>query len=105
MPYLIIFAVGLWFLIGDPAKSIANTFWEGEAAPWETVDAYYYPNRSDLSVFQSRLGLSSVDDCRVWVRMTAAANNDIGVVRGDFECGIEVIDTFAGINVYRTTVR
>lgn len=105
MPYLIIFAVGLWFLIGDPAKSIANTFWEGEAAPWETVDAYYYPNRSDLSVFQSRLRLSSVDDCRVWVRMAAAANNDIGVVRGDFECGIEVIDTFAGINVYRTTVR
>lgn len=105
MPYLIIFAVGLWFLIGDPPKSIANAFWESAAAPWETVDAYYYPNRSDLSVFQSISGLSSVDDCRVWVRMTAAVNDDIGVVRGDYEYAIQVIDTFAGINVYRTTVR
>jgi hypothetical protein len=40
MQYLIIFAVGLWFLRGDPPKSIANMFWEDEAAPWETVDAY-----------------------------------------------------------------
>jgi hypothetical protein len=105
MQYFILIVIGLWFLLGDPPNTVANTFWEHDAAPWETVDAYYYPDRSNLSIFQKMPGLKSVDDCRAWVRLSAALNNDMGFIRGDFECGIEVVDTFAGISVYRTTVR
>ena len=105
MPILILIAVGVWFVLGDPPKTVANWFWEYEAAPWETVDAFYYPDRNDLSKFQKVSGLSSVDGCRNSVRSMAANNGDASLTRGDYECGIELIDNFVGIGVYRYTTR
>ena len=105
MPYVIAILIGLWFWLGDPPKTVANMFWENDAAPWETVDAYYYPNRNDLTVFRSAFGFNSVDDCRSWVRFAAASNNDVGLTRGDFECGVGRIDAFGGMTVYRITTR
>lgn len=64
MPLIILIAIGLWFWFGDPLKTVANWFWESNAAPWETVDAFYYPNRNDLTQFQKMPGLNSVDECR-----------------------------------------
>lgn len=105
MPLIILIAIGLWFWFGDPPKTMANWFWESDAAPWETVDAFYYPNRNDLTQFQKMPGLNSVDECRSWVRSTASINGDSGIMRGDYECAIEVVYSFAGISVYRTTTR
>ena len=51
------------------------------------------------------LVLGSVDGCRTAVRSMAANFGDASLTRGDYECGIEVIDNFAGIDVYRTTTR
>ncbi len=103
MPLLILFAVGLWFFFGDPPETVANTFWPEDAAPWETVDAFYYPNRNDLSDFRKVSGLQSVDECRDAVSSMAATYNDSSFTRGDYECGIEIVDNFYGMNVYRTT--
>ena len=50
MGWLITIGIGLWFFLGEPAKDVANWFWENSAAPWEEVDAFYYPNRSNLTV-------------------------------------------------------
>ncbi len=105
MFWLFLAAIGAWFYFGDPPKDVANQFWKNDAAPWETVDAYYYPNRNDLSQHQKMTGLSSVEDCRNWVRSVAARNGDSGVLRGDYECAIEVVDTFGGLFVYRVTTR
>lgn len=105
MPWVIILGVAVWFLFGDPPKTVANMFWADAAAPWETVDAFYYPDRGDLSIHQSQRGLSSVQNCRDWVYRAAAINGDANLSRGDYECGVEVVDSFGGISVYRITVR
>jgi hypothetical protein len=105
MPLLIIIAIGLWFAFGDPAKTVANWFWEDGPAPWESVDAFYYPNRSDLTAHMEMTGFDDVDACRIWVRRTAVAHGDALLMRGDYECGVGKIESDYGLNVYRITVR
>ena len=77
MGWIAAIALVLWALFGDPSKDVANWFWEYEVAPWENVDAYYYPNRSDLSVHVSREDVGSLDGCREWVYAEATQNNEI----------------------------
>ncbi len=105
MPILILLAVGIWFLIGNPAKTVANWFWKDSAAPWESVDAFYYPSRSDLTVHKEMTGFDDVDACRIWVRRTAGAHGDALLMRGDYECGVGKVDSYYGLTVYRITVR
>lgn len=105
MPILIFAALLAWWAFGDPAKSVAGWFWPSDAAPWEKVDAFYYPDRTDLSRHTLMPGLSKADDCRMWVRQEAAFLNDPGMVRGDYECGIGKISNEYDLAVYRLTVR
>lgn len=102
---LVTAAVGLWFWLGDPPKNVADWFYRDDAAPWETVDAYYYPSRADLSASRSILGLKDVQACRDWVYDQAAANHDALLTRGDYECGVGRLDAFMGVNVYRLTIQ
>lgn len=105
MPVIILIGVALWFIFGSPPVTVANWFWENDAAPWETVDAYYYPDRSDLSKHQAFSGLASVQACRDQVFAMAAINNDPSMVRGSYECGIQKTGEFGTMSVYRATVR
>jgi hypothetical protein len=91
----------------SPRETVANLFYANDAAPWETVDAFYYPNRADLTINQSQMGLADVAGCRDAVRSMAALTNDPQLLRGDYECGVGRIDKpeYAGVNVYRLTVR
>ncbi|MDW5315516.1 hypothetical protein [Rhizobium sp. PL01] len=91
----------------SPAKTIANLFYENDAAPWETVDAFYYPDRADLTISQSMPDVDGVAGCREIVRYMSSVNNDPQLLRGDYECGVGRIDKaeYAGVNVYRLTVR
>lgn len=101
----LVVAITCWFLLGEPRQTVANWLWTNDAAPWETVDAYYYPNRANLVDVRYNKGLGSVQECRNWVRTLAASQGDTGIVRGDYECGVQVIDFVAGIPVYRITLR
>lgn len=105
MIWILLFLFASWFYFGDPPKDLANLFWENDAAPWETVDAYYYPNRNNLHHYEEMLGLPSVEHCREWVRAVAAINGDSALARGGYECAIEILDYYGGLPVYRTTVR
>ncbi len=91
----------------SPKETVANLFYANDAAPWETVDAFYYPDRADLTISQSRMGLVDIAGCRDVVRSMAALNNDPQLLRGDYECGVGRIDKpeYAGVNVYRLTIR
>ncbi|WEZ82183.1 hypothetical protein P6U16_13455 [Rhizobium sp. 32-5/1] len=91
----------------SPGKTIANLFWENDAAPWETVDAFYYPNRNDLTISQNSMDVAGVAGCREIVRYMAVVNNDPQLLRGDYECGVGRLENpgYAGINVYRLTIR
>jgi hypothetical protein len=103
--WFFILALVAWFLFGDPPKSVANWFWPNSAAPWETVDAFYYPDRSDLGSFQSRRGLNTVQECRDWVYSVAESRGDDYLTRGDYECGVDLLEIYRGLSVYRLTVR
>ena len=105
MPLLVLIGVGLWFLFGSPTVTIANWFWENDAAPWETVDLYYYPDRNDLRKEERYADFESVEGCRRMAYAVAASRNDPGLRRGGYECGIQQTDTFGGIRVYRATAR
>lgn len=103
MPLLVIIGVVLWFVFGDPPKNIANIFWEYEAAPWESVDAFYYPDRSDLTEYEVAYDLQSVEECQTWVYRMSARFNDPGLRRGDYECAIGEVESSFGFTVYRVT--
>lgn len=98
-------AIAAWFVFGNPSKTIAGWLWPEDAAPWEEVDAYYYPSRENLTVHQASRDVGSVEDCRRWVYATAASNGDPNMMRGDFECGVGRLESEMGFNVYRITVR
>jgi hypothetical protein len=55
-----------WFLLGDPGRQVADWFWPDSAAPWEDVDAFYYPNQANLNAFEAMYDLGSVQTCRAW---------------------------------------
>lgn len=93
----------IWLVFGSPLSTAANLFWKEGPAPWETIDAYYYPDRYDLSVDISRLDVSSIRACRDWVYATAATKGDPNLERGDYECAIGCRPK-DGLNICRLTV-
>jgi hypothetical protein len=99
-------AIAAWFLFGSPSKDVANWFWSEDAAPWESVDAFYYPDRNDLERDVRQFGLEDVGACRRWVYAQASAHEDPGITRGDYECGVGYLESLGyGLRVYRATVR
>jgi hypothetical protein len=70
----------------------------------EQVDAFYYPNKSDLTVHEFYGDVGSYEGCIDAVFRAAAAKNDPNMQRGDYECGIGPTgETFGPVNVYRET--
>lgn len=104
LPVILFIAAVLWFAFGDPGRTIAGWFWEYDAAPWERVDAFYYPDRSNLNNFKERSNVDGIEGCRAWVYGMAASNNDPSLTRGDYECGVGEPKNMYGMKVYRTTV-
>ena len=102
---LIAIALGLWTLLGSPTRTIADKVWGDEPAPWETVDAIYYPDRSDLTAYKMEVNIGSVEACRDWANEQAADNNDEGLRRGDYTCAIgRTGKTLGDLPIYRRTV-
>jgi len=69
------------------------------------VDAFYYPDRNDLQVYEEYLDVGSIDDCRKIVFEAAARNNDADMERGDYECGVGPTGSYDGIRVYEETLK
>lgn len=102
---IIVIGIIAWFIFGNPSRNVANAIWSDDAAPWEEVDAFYYPDRNNLAVFDTVSGLESVDDCRVAVSMMASNRDDPSILRGDYECAVGLQEGKYGFAVYRLTVR
>lgn len=94
-----------WVVLGSPKEDVANFFWPSESAPWESVDAFYYPDRNNLTRVQKAQNVGSVEACRDLVYAWAAQNGDLGLHRGDYECGIGRLEDLGFATVYRVTVR
>ena len=94
----------MWAIFGDPGRDLAGWFWKYDAAPWERVDAFYYPDRGNLDVFNQHSDVGGVEECRAWALDMAIANGDPSMSRGDYECGVGEPKEWYGMKVYRTTV-
>jgi hypothetical protein len=105
MPLLLVLAAIAWIYFGEPSVTLAHWFWSDSAAPWETVDAFYYPSRHDLSIFEIAERLESVVACQDWVHGRASMNGDPDLIRGDYECGVGAPRHEMGLRIYRQTVR
>lgn len=111
---VVLAGVLIWLVVGEPiddvADFLADLLYSDRSAPWETVDAFYYPDKSDLAVDVRQYHLPTVDDCRKWARRQAAERGDFGMLAGDYECGVG-FDRFLGdpavgegVAIYRLTL-
>jgi hypothetical protein len=87
----------------DPKTQVAGWFWPSSAAPWEQVDAFYYPDRNNLLSDERHLNVGSVEACRAWVSSRAAARGDPSIALGDYECGVGYLRNSGDMRVYRLT--
>lgn len=91
-----------WILSAIPLF-LTSVFWSESNAPWESVDAFYYPDANNLAEWESEMNVGSVQACRDWVEDSAAAKGDSNLERGDYECGVNCRSR-DGFNVCRLTV-
>lgn len=105
MPWIIL-VIGMlvWFVVGDPPRTVADWFWEYSPAPWERVDALYFPNRNTLTVYEMETDVGSIDNCRAWAKIVADIKGDPNFLRSSYECGIGKPDIEASLPVYRAIV-
>lgn len=75
------------------------------AACSEQVDAYFYPDRSDLTRSESFLDVGSVEACRDWAHSKAAQIGDPNMQRSTYECGLGPQRRDVGFTVYRETAQ
>jgi hypothetical protein len=106
-PVLILGITGLivWGILGNPTQTIAGWLWPHSPAPWEGVDAYYYPDKSNQTVSINSRDVGSLARCRTWAKSAAAKQNDPQLERGDYHCGVGYPVSQDSLNSYRLTVR
>jgi len=92
-----IVGAGVWFSLGEPKKQVANWLYPDEAAPWEKVDGFFYPNKHDLS----DPSLATVAACRDWAAYQADEGGDAFSQRSDYECGVGKSEQWNDLHVYR----
>jgi len=93
----------IWAALGDPVQTVANWLWPRSPAPWESVDAIYYPDKANPLVSVDNQDVGSLTRCRAWV-ISVAKQNDPGLQRSDYQCGIGHRYS-EGLNIYRLVVR
>lgn len=90
----------------DSSQFIANKLYKDKPAPWELVDAFYYPNKNNLARHVEYKGFNSLESCRWWARLQAQNYKDPTFTNSTYECGVGYIgDKYQGLNVYRLTVQ
>jgi hypothetical protein len=102
---ILIAAVAGWFYFGSPVSDLADWVWPSSPAPWERVDAHYYPDAGDRSAYESRLDVGDLEACREAATQMAARRGDPQMQRGAYECGVGHVGRTAGVKVYRVTVK
>jgi hypothetical protein len=102
--WLALLAVFVWASLGDPVGCLAAWLWPGGPAPWESVDAIYYPDKANRFAAMEHPGFRDIADCRAWVSSVAASRRDPGLRRGYYECAVghRYPDR---LNIYRLSLR
>jgi hypothetical protein len=102
---LVVAAIVLWMIFGDPLTHVANLLYSDVPAPWEEVDLIYFPDRHVSSVSESMPDLGSLDECRTWARQMASQYDDRDMGRGAYECRTASVRLFSSQRVYRLLLK
>jgi hypothetical protein len=105
LKWIVVAVVMVWIAFGSLASDVAGLIWGHQPAPWESVDAFYYPDRYNLGRSERGVNVGGLEACRAWVARAAAQLNDPQIRRGDYECGVGYLRDFGGVRVYRVTTR
>ena len=93
-----------WFALSNPKQDIADVIWPKSPAPWEQVDAYYYPYRDQTQQSHSAFHFQSVKDCRDWIEGKALEYGDTNPGEGAWRCAIGEYDKMSEQQTYRLTL-
>ncbi len=106
-PLLVLGIAGLivWGVLGSPVETTTGWISPHSPAPWESVDAFYYPDKSNLNISLENHDVGGLVQCRAWANSAAAKENDPQLQRGDYHCGVRYPDAQGSLNTYRLTVR
>lgn len=95
----------VWGALGNPTQTITGWIWPHSPAPWESVDAFYYPDKSDPNISLENYDVGGLVQCRAWANSAAAKQKDPQLERGDYYCGIGYLNAQGSLGTYRLTVR
>jgi hypothetical protein len=95
----------VWTVLGSPIQTVTGWIWPHSPAPWEAVDAFYYPNKSNLAVSLENHDVGGLAQGRTRASSAAAKQDDPQLERGDYECGVGYLTSQRSLNRYRLTVR
>ena len=106
-PLLVLGVAGLivWGGLGNPGETIAGWISPHSPAPWESVDAFYYPDKNNPTISIGNPDVGGLAQCRTWASSAAAKQNDPQLARGDYECGVGYLTSQGSLNRYRLIVR
>ena len=106
-PISILGILGLmvWGALGNPNRQLPAGFGRISPAPWERVDAFYYPDKNNLSISLENHDVGGLAQCRTWVNSVARKQKDPQLERGDYHCRVGHLDAQGSLNSYRLTVR
>jgi hypothetical protein len=103
--WFVVIMLIVWFVVGRPATDMANWIGPNSPAPWEGIEAFYYPDRSNLSNDVKSRPVADLDECRDWVQEQATLQRDARLLKGDYECAFGKSGNLGSIKVYRQTGR
>ena len=84
---------------------MTDWIWPHSPAPWEAVDAFYYPDKNNLTISTDNFDVGGLAQCRIWASSAAAKRNDPQLERGDYECRVGYLTSQGSLKGYRLTVR
>jgi len=89
----------------NPKNEVASLFWPESPAPWETVDAYYYPDADRMWELERLEGFATVSACKVWAWDQAMVRGDTMMKRGAYECGFGAYGYLGLKPIYRVVTQ
>jgi hypothetical protein len=83
---VLVAALILWFLFGNPMNFIAGLVYPRSPAPWEVIDLVFLPDRADPQRQMRVPDLHSLLECRTQAQQLAREQDDYAMKKAAWHC-------------------